>query len=93
MQIPTHDRDKPVGFYGPIAPPVPNAPEVRSQHNATPPVQFEYPRQRRAAAAVLLPESPWDKLQNVSVPSVLFKSSQNFFLQYTGDTDVKNDGP
>jgi len=50
--------DKPVGFYSPIAPPVPNAPELRSLHAAAPPVQSEYPVERRAAAAVPLPESP-----------------------------------
>jgi len=55
--------DKPVGFYGPIAPPVPNAPvpnalELRSLHSAAPPVQSEYPVECRAAAAVTLPESP-----------------------------------
>jgi len=32
------------------------------------------------------------KLQNLSPPSVLFESSP-IFLQYTGDTDAKNDGP
>jgi len=32
------------------------------------------------------------KLQNLSPPSVLFESS-GLFLQYTGDTDAKNDGP
>jgi len=32
------------------------------------------------------------KLQNVSPPSVLFESSQNF-LQYTGDTDATDGGP
>jgi len=47
--------DKPVGFYGPIAPPVPNAPS--SLHAAAPPVQSEYHVKRRAAAAVPLPES------------------------------------
>jgi len=55
--------DKPVGFYGPIAPPVPNAPssecpELRSQHDAAPPVQLQYPGERRAAVAVAFPESP-----------------------------------
>jgi len=50
--------DKPVGFYGPIVPPVPNAPELRSLHAATPPVQSEYPDERHAAAAVPLPELP-----------------------------------
>ena len=32
------------------------------------------------------------KFQNLSPPSVLFESSR-IFLQYTGDTDAKNDGP
>jgi len=57
-------QDKPVGFYGPIAPqvrtpPVQNAPELRLLHAATPLVQSEYPVERCAAAAVPLPESPW----------------------------------
>jgi len=38
--------------------PVPNTPELRSLHAAAPPVQSEYPVERRAAAAVPLPESP-----------------------------------
>ena len=53
----TDRQDKPVGFYGPIAPPVPNAPELRSPHAAAPPVQSEYPAEHRAAAAVPLPET------------------------------------
>jgi len=47
--------DKPDGFYGPIGPPVW---ELRSLHATAPPVQSEYPIERRAAAAVPLPESP-----------------------------------
>jgi len=39
-------------------PPVLNAPELRSLHAAAPPVQPECPAERRAAAAVPLPESP-----------------------------------
>jgi len=50
--------NKPVGFYGPIAPPVPNASELRSLHATVPPVQSEYPTECHAAAAVPLPESP-----------------------------------
>jgi len=50
--------DKPVGFYGPIVPAVPNVPELRSLNAAAPPVQSEYPAERRAAAAVPMPESP-----------------------------------
>jgi len=55
------------GFYSPIALPVLNAPppefpqfgmpaELRSQHDAAPPVQLQYPGERRAAAAMPLPE-------------------------------------
>jgi len=51
-------ENKPVGFYGPIAPPVPNAPELRLLHATVPPVQSEYPAEHRAAAAVPLPEAP-----------------------------------
>ena len=51
-----HIINKPVGFYGPIAPLVRNAPELWSLHAATPPVQAEYPADRRAAAAVPLLE-------------------------------------
>ena len=39
-------------------PPVRNAPELRLQHDAAPPVQLQYPGERRAAAAMPLPESP-----------------------------------
>jgi len=39
-------------------PAVRNAPELRSQHDAAPPVQLLYPGERRAAAAMPLPESP-----------------------------------
>jgi len=39
-------------------PPVQNAPKLRSLHAAAPTVQSEYPAERRAAAAVPLPESP-----------------------------------
>jgi len=51
-------KNKPVGFYGPIAPPVRNAPELRSLHTAAQPVQSEYPAERRAAASVPMSESP-----------------------------------
>jgi len=61
-------RNKPAGFYGQIAPPVPNAPssecpqfgmpELRSQHDAAPLVQLQYLGERRAAAAMPVPVSP-----------------------------------
>ena len=41
-----------------LTPPVRNAPELRSLYTAAPPVQSEYSADRRAAAAVPLPESP-----------------------------------
>jgi len=53
-----HLINKTVGFYGPIAHPVPNAPELRSQHDVAQPVQLQYSGERRAAAAMPLPESP-----------------------------------
>jgi len=59
-------KAKLVGFYGPIAPPVPNAPSSEcpqfgmppSFDRSTPPVQLQYPGERRAAAAKPLPELP-----------------------------------
>jgi len=74
--------DKPVGFYGPIAPPVPNA------------ASSECPRASIAArrrfnqnippTVVLLQQCHCrnchrGKLQNLSPPSFLFKSSRIFF--------------
>ena len=55
--------DKPVVFTARLRPqfqmpPVRNAPELRLLHATTPPVQSEYPAERRAAAAVPLPKSP-----------------------------------
>jgi len=38
----------------PNAPIVRNAPELRSQHDAAPPVQLQYPGERRAARRLLL---------------------------------------
>ena len=39
-------------FLRPDCAPVPNVPALRSPHTAAPPVQSEYPAERRAAAAV-----------------------------------------
>jgi len=60
-------------------PPVGNAPELRSLHAAAPPVQSEYPAERRAAAAVLLPESSYGQTSK-SISSVSFVGIEsNFF--------------
>ena len=75
-------------FLRPDCAPVPNAPALRSPHTAAPPVQSEYPAERRAAAAVPLPESPSGKLQNLSAPSVLFESSRFFYN--TQETQMQN---
>ena len=72
-------QNKPVGFYGPIAPAVPNAPELRSQHDAAPPVQLQYSGERRAAAAMPLPKSPYGQTSKC-ISSVSFVGiASNFF--------------
>ena len=54
---------------------------------ARPPVQSEYPVERRAVAAVPLPESPQGQTsKSISVSFVRIESN---FLQYTGDTKAK----
>jgi len=66
MVVVTEIANKPVGFYGPIAPPVRNAPIsecpraliAARHHAAMPPVQSEYPAESCAAAAVPLLELP-----------------------------------
>jgi len=95
--------NKPVGFYGPIASPVPNTPRSECSQFQMPP-SFDRctpPRHRFnqniLPSVVLLQQCHcWNrhrgKLQNLSPPAVLFESSQ-IVLQYTGDTDAKNDGP
>jgi len=78
-------QNKPVAFYGPIAPPVPNAPSSECR-------QASIAGRRRAAGSmtimlpsvVLLQQCPCGKchrgkLQNLSPPSVLFESSWIFF--------------
>jgi len=63
-------------------PSVRNAPELRSQHDAAPPVQLQYPGEHHAAAAMPCHcrNRRRGKLQNLSPPSVLFESSRNFFI-------------
>ena len=55
--------EKPVGFYGAIAPPVPNAPSSECPRASIAARRrtagsIEYAAERRAAVAVPLPESP-----------------------------------
>ena len=62
------EQNMPVDFHGPIAPLVPNAPSSKCPSSECPrdsiaarrraAGQSEYPIERRAAAAVPLPESP-----------------------------------
>ena len=89
--------DKPVGFYCPIAPPVPNAPssECPGASIAT---------HRRAAGSIRISRRASCCCSNAiaeiaiganfkCISSVSFVGIEsNFFLQYTGDTDTKNDG-
>jgi len=56
------------------------------------PTPRQYPGDRRAAAAVPLPESPYGQTSKC-ISSVSFVRIESNFLQYTGDTDAKNDGP
>jgi len=145
MEVAQLNRNKPVGFYGPIVPLGPNAPSSECLPNIVPNSDFrtcpdpEFPNalhsefmntpnveflnvplcsapmsylagskwgrllcyehvaacwclQRGWCVASILALWRWGRLQNVSPPSVLFESSQ-IFSQYTGDTDIKNDGP
>jgi len=50
-------KNKPVAFYGPIAPPVPNDTSLECPRASIAARQSEYPTKRLAAAAVPLPES------------------------------------
>jgi len=105
VEVPVRDTqtdrltDKPVGFYGPIAPPVPNDPSSECPQNGMPPSFDRSTTLRRRfnynipASVVLLQQCHCrnhhrGKLQNVSHPSVLFESSR-IFLQYTGDRRKK----
>ena len=93
-----------MGFYGPIAPPVPNAPSSDCQQFGMP-TSFDRsttPRRRFnsniPASVVLLQQCHCrnrhrGKLQNVSPPSVLFKSSRNFFTIHRRHRRKENDGP
>ena len=62
--------------------------ELRPLDAATPPVQSEYAAERRAAAAVPLPESSYGQTSK-PILSVSFVRIESIFLQYTGETDVK----
>jgi len=79
-----------VGFYGPIAPPVPNAPSFKCPQFGMPPSfdRSTTPRRRFnyniPASVVLLQQCHCrnrhrGKLQNASPPSVLLESSRNSF--------------
>ena len=69
-------------------PPVRIAPEFPCLHAAAPPVQSEYPAERRAAAAVPLPESPW-RPTSKSISSVSFVRIESNLFCDTQETDAK----
>jgi len=70
-----------------------NAPELRSQHDATPPVQLQYPSECHAAAAMKLPESPYGQTSKC-ISSVSFVQIESKFFYNTQEIQTqKNDGP
>ena len=73
-------------------PPVRNAPELRSVHAAALTVQSEYPAERRAAAAVPLPESPWGQTSK-SISSVSFVQIESKFYNTQETQTQKSDAP
>ena len=103
--MPVRDTDKPVGFYGPIAPPVPNAPSSRicgqnprndadatflDPHISVVDCRCTAPRRQYTAAA------RYDRREVAGMANfkiyLLRQFCSNrveFFLQYTGDTEAK----
>jgi len=73
-------------------PPVRNVPELRSQQDAAPPVQLQYPGERRAAAAVTMPESPQEQTSKY-ISSVSFVGIESIFHNTQETQTQKNDGP
>jgi len=60
----------------------------RSFDRCTPPVQSEYPAERRAVAAVPLPESPQGQTSK-SISSVSFVRIESNFFYNTQDTQMQ----
>ena len=76
--------DKPVGFYGPIVPPVPNAQvrnalELQSLHAAALPFNQNIPPSIVLLQQCYCRHRHRTKLQNLSPPSVLFEWSLFFY--------------
>jgi len=67
--------------------PVLNGRELRSLHAAAPPVQSEYPAERRAVQQCHCRKRHKGKLRHLSPPSVLFESNAIFYS--TQETDAK----
>ena len=83
--------DKPVGFYGPIAPPVPNVPSSDCPHasfNRCTPPRRRFNQNIPRSVVLLEPchcrNRHRGKLQNLSRPSVLFESSRFFYSARNG---------
>ena len=94
--------DKPVGFYGPIAPPVPNAPSSECPQFGMPPSfdRSTTPRRRFnyniPASVVLLQQCHCQnhhrgKLENVSPPSVFQIESKFFYKTQETQTQKMTD--
>jgi len=95
----THKINKPVGFYGPIAPPVPNAPssDPWNDVDATfldPHICHRLPLHAASTAATRYDRREVAGMANFKMYLLCqFCSNRVNFLQYTEDTDAKNDGP
>ena len=83
------NRDKPVGFYGPIAPPVPNAPELRSQHAGTIRISCQASCCCSSAIAGIAIGANF----KIYLLRQFYSNRVEIFSQYTEDTSAKNDGP
>jgi len=66
-------------FLRPYCTPSSECPKLRSLHAAAPPVQSKYPGERRAAAAVPLPESPQGQTSKSISSASFVRIESNFY--------------
>jgi len=91
-------HNKPVGFYGPIAPPVPNAPSSecpRASITARCRVAGSIRKSRQASCCCSSANAGIAIRANFKIYLLRQFCSNRvaFLLQYTGNTDAKNNGP